>query len=488
MKKILILLLLNLLFLNLVTSQEDNAGILLDLKKARASYEIAKEKSKNDEELYNQKAISLAEFNNSKNEFLSKEVDYQKLILKLISQQSYVILEKALKYQTTAGEKRVKVTLRSSVEGNQDYLKQFEKHFDVFTPEMQNNKIYNIYVSLCNIGDNTIISSPYEMRVPQIEYGGAATADFGLLRDVESLQVVVSYNGKKDLRNILLEKEGSAGKVGITSSQFAQEADLGASTSFDLTLERFSNSDENYFFVVTGLPKQVSYEFFDSETNARLSQLKFNQGVNTRKFILKTYLPEIEDNEVGIDKTIEFRVLIISASEKAKNDNIDNLPEDKLNALCSGNLKLELIPKGIGRILVKAPSLYAEIKVGDKYSTKITVKNDGTRELNNIKVLTDNPLNWKSEIKPEIIPSLAQGKEVEVSINIIPPDDVNVGAQEIKIKTEAMANNKRVESDDKTLRIQVEAKTPIFSTILLILLLVGVLVGIVVFGIKISKR
>jgi uncharacterized membrane protein len=119
---------------------------------------------------------------------------------------------------------------------------------------------------------------------------------------------------------------------------------------------------------------------------------------------------------------------------------------------------------------------------------KITVLNDGTRMLDNIKVTTENPLNWKSVIRPDVITTLAPGKEQEVLLSLLPPDDVNVGAQEVKIKTQAMVNNRAVETEDKTVRIQVEARTPMLGTIMLVLLLIGVLVGIVVFGIKISRR
>ena len=65
---------------------------------------------------------------------------------------------------------------------------------------------------------------------------------------------------------------------------------------------------------------------------------------------------------------------------------------------------------------------------------------------------------------------------------------MRVGAQEVKIKTQAQANNRMVETEDKTLRIQVESKVPVFGTLLLILLLVAVLAGIVVAGIKMSRR
>jgi hypothetical protein len=469
-------------------SQEDQAGIALDLKKARAAYEIAQQKYDNDKELYDQKAISLSEFNNSKNEFLSKEVDYQKLILRLISQQSYVIVEKALKYQNDKGEKRVRLTLRSSTEGNQDYLQQFEQHFDVFTPEMRTAKVYNIFASINNMADNTIIGSPYEIRIPFIDYGATATVDFNLLRDAESVQVVLNYNGKKDTKNIYLEKDASANMVAITSSQFAQETDLGSSASFDLSLERFSSSDDVYRFLVINLPRQVSYDLFDADNNARLSQLRFNQGVNIRKLNLKAYLPDREDEQVKIDQPIDFTVIILTDAEYNKIKDPAHLSQQEIEHMQAGKIRLELIPKGVGRIMVKAPSLYHEIKTGDSLSMKITVMNDGTRVLDNIKITTENPLNWKTVILPDVIATLAPGKEQEVLVNIMPPQDVSVGAQEIKIKTQATANNRTVETEDKTVRIQVEARTPILGTIMLILLLVGVLVGIVVFGIKMSKR
>jgi uncharacterized membrane protein len=63
-----------------------------------------------------------------------------------------------------------------------------------------------------------------------------------------------------------------------------------------------------------------------------------------------------------------------------------------------------------------------------------------------------------------------------------------VGAQELKIKTEAFADNRSVQTEDKTVRIQVQAKTPILWTSILIILLIGLVIGIVYFGIKISRR
>ena len=100
-------------------AQTDQATLLLDLKKARAAHLIATQKLENDKKLFESKAISQDEYNRSMNEMMSKEVDYQKMILRVMSQQSYLMVEKAVKYQTPGGERRVKVTIISTMEGNQ---------------------------------------------------------------------------------------------------------------------------------------------------------------------------------------------------------------------------------------------------------------------------------------------------------------------------------------------------------------------------------
>lgn len=478
------------LLISICYSQDQQASLLLDLKRARSSFEVAKQKFENDKKLFEKKAISGDEFNSSKNQLLSAEVEYQKLILNVVAQQSYIIVEKAVKYQNDNGNRRVKVTLRSTMEGNQEYLKLFKEHFDIFTPEMRSGKIYNVFISLVNISDNTIIGSPYEIRIPYIDLGKSATVDFALLKDTESLQVDMNYGNRKDKKNIYLEKDASANIVDINSLQFSQEADLGDQAIFDLTLERFSSSDDVYRLLVLNLPRQISYEFIDPETQARLSQVKFNQGVNIRKLVLKIYLPDRDDDDIVIDKPISFYVLGLN------NDQYDDLnimiskeySDQDITLMQCGNVRLEIIPRGVGRIEVRAPSLYHEISAGEQVSMEITIRNNGTRRLNNIKISTDQPLHWRSNLSPDLIKVLEPEKEQIVKMQLMPPADVSVGAQEVKIKTEALADNKQVETEDKTVRIQIVARTPILWTTLLILLLLGLIVGIIVFGIKISRR
>jgi uncharacterized membrane protein len=204
------------------------------------------------------------------------------------------------------------------------------------------------------------------------------------------------------------------------------------------------------------------------------------------------YLPKNADEQVLIDQPIEFYCLALDGEQSSRlNEMLADSPvleEKNIDDLKAGSVKLEIIPRGVGRVEVQAVSLYHEIKVGQNVSMDVRVKNTGTRRLNNIRVFTDLPLNWRSEIQPDLIPSLDQGKEEIVAIDFLPPEGISVGDYEPKIKTECIADNRQVESEDKIVRIHVTAKTNVLGISLLILFLVGLLVGIVVFGIKLTRR
>jgi len=160
----------------------------------------------------------------------------------------------------------------------------------------------------------------------------------------------------------------------------------------------------------------------------------------------------------------------------------------EINRIRGGKVKLELIPRGVGRIEVLAPNLYHDIKPDEIAQMELTIRNAGTRRLDNIKLETDTPLGWRSEIQPEVITTMEPEEEIYVDLAFIPPTDVSVGDYEMTLRTRMMGARRRVEPDDKTIRIHVSGRVKILGTMVLIFLLVGLMVGIVVFGVKLSRR
>jgi hypothetical protein len=421
--------------------------------------------------------------------YLQAQVDYQQALINFMGSEARISVASAVKFQDTGGKKFVRVTLRYSSKELKELAKLNISAEDLFPLDFM-KEIKDVSVSLKSEGK--IISDPYEKTIVSLPLETQKDVTFQLLKDVENLDINVFYSGKNESTAVFLQKGVSANIVTINSAQFSQEADLESQATFDLSLEKFSGEANVFKLEIANLPHQINYEFSDPQTNARLSQIKFTEGVTSMKLSLKLYLPKNADAQVVIDKPILFYALAMDNEQAPALQNLlakktEIGPQDILS-LKAGSVKLELVPRGVGKIEVQAVNLYHEIKVGDSVAMEVRVKNAGTRKLNNIRVVTDLPLNWRSEIRPDLIAALEQGKDEVVTIKFLPPADVAVGDYEPKIKTECSADNRKVESEDKIVRVHVASKTNVLGISLLVLLLVGLLVGIVVFGIKLTRR
>ena len=491
-------LLLLLFFLNappisfaLQTNQrEDERFKILALKRAQITLEDCRQKYERARDLFEKQLISREDFEKAEAEYYTARVAYQEAMLNVVFDRPHVTILKAIKYQTPEGQKRVKLTLKNSSGGSFEFqqLELLEREDPSLTAGLDLSKLTNVYVSLKSEG--SIISEPYEARIPVLRHNGVAEVDFLLLKDVDNVVVSINYADKVDEKQIFLQKDPSANIVTVNSAQFSQEANLEGDATYDLLLERFTSESNIFKLKVINLPKQISYEFTEPETGARLSQVKFTEGVTSKKLSLTLHLPKRADEEVTIDKKLEFYTLVLDPREAEDLSAMEghSFTEEEVQGIKGGVVKLELIPKGVGKIEVEAVSLYHEIDPGEELEMEVTVRNTGTRRLHNITLKTDLPYRWKSKIEPDVIPSLMPEKEKVVQIAFYPPEDVGVGDYESKLKTEAIADNRPVETEDKTIRIHVKAKANILGSTLLVLFLVALVVGIVVFGIRLSRR
>jgi hypothetical protein len=462
---------------------------LLTLKKAQLQLEKTKGDFERSLKLKEQGLTSEEDFARVQTAYLQAQVDYQQALINFMGSEARISVASAVKFQDAAGKKYVRVTLRYSSKELKELAKLKISAEDLFPLDFM-KEIKDVSVSLKSEGK--IVSDPYDKTLASLPLETQQDVTFQLLKDVENLEVNIFYSGKNEATSVYLQKGVSANIVTMNSAQFSQEADLESQATYDLSLEKFSGEANVFKLDVVNLPHQINYEFSDPQTQARLSQIKFTEGVTNMKLSLKLYLPKNADAQVVIDKPIEFNALTLDNDQAtklqdlvAKKPRID--PKD-IDTIKAGSVRLVLVPRGVGRIEVQAVNLYHEIKVGENVNMEVRVKNAGTRKLNNIRVYSDLPLNWRSEIQPELITSLEQDKEVVVAIKFLPPADVAVGDYEPKIKTECSADNRKVESEDKIVRIHVGSKTNVLGISLLVLLLVGLLVGIVIFGIKLTRR
>jgi len=468
---------------------KDDQYRLLGLKRAKEVYESSKAEFERQESLFSKNLISSRQIESAKISFTDAEVNYHQALLALLFEQQYVSVQKAIKYQDENGRKHVKLTLANSSGGGGEFKKLINIDDELFK-SLQPDVVNDVYVSLLN-NDNAIISQPYEAKFEQIYYGKPVTFDFLLLQDLDAITVNIIYgSGTMRAPKIFLQKDATVNKVVFQSDQFSQEVDLGNSTTFNMTLELFSGLTNTYKLEVLNLPKQITHYFIDPKSGARLSQFKFTESSQTKEAGLQVFLPDRPTKQVQIEEPITFYIIAIPYDRIDEFSNIDNkaLSADDLKKLEIGYLKMELIPRGTGELLVKAPQLYFSILPNEKVEVPITVVNEGSRRLDNIEFEVDLPLNWTKEIKPNLLSALEIREDKVVNLKFTPPNDVSPGKYEIRVRTTSLLDNQMVKAEDKTITIEVKPETNLIGTLFLVFLIVGLVAGIVIFGIKLMKK
>ena len=471
--------------------QESQSMKLLRLKSAQLSLELRKADFDRYLKLKEDGLTSEADFAQRQTAYLQAQGDYQQALISFMGSEARISVASAVKYQDRSGKKFVRVALRYASKELKELAKLNISAEDLFPLDFM-KELKDVYVSL--LSEGKVISDPYEKTVASLPIEAVRQVTFQLLKDVENLDISVSYSGKTETTSVYLQKGVSANMVTVNSAQFSQEADLESTATYDLSLEKFSGEANVFKLEAVNLPTQITYEFSDPTTSARLSQIKFSEGVTSLKLQLKLFLPKNPDEKVVLDRSLDFFVLALDNDQTEKLRALEAaaggapLGPDAVDGLKAGSVKLELIPRGVPKVEVQAVNLYHEIKVGDTIAMDVTIRNTGTRKLNNVRVFCDLPLNWRVEIAPDLIATLEQNKDEVVKIRFLPPDGVSVGDYEPKIRTDAIADNRRVESEDKIVRIHITSKANVLGIGALVLLLVGLLVGIVVFGIKLTRR
>jgi len=468
--------------------QRDERYRLLELKKAYVKLMNSRERFERAKDLVQKELISREKYNEIETEYLTAEVEYSQKYLDLAYEKPYVMIKNAIKYQDTRGEKRVKLTLLNTMGGafKLEEIKMLEG--DVITEHIKLSELQNVFVSLKVNG--TIISQPYEKKILVMKYGEPVDLDFGLLRDVDEVVVSIAYYDKEIEKKVFLEQDITARMVTLTSSKFSQEADLGSAATFDLKLERFTNKENTFSLVVVNLPSQIHYEFVDPATGARLTQVKFTEGLTVQNLNLKLYLGERVDEEIRIDSPIEIFAMVLDEEAQRELDELgqDRLDNEDIQSLRAGKVALTLIPRGVGEIEINAANLYHEIVPGEEVSMKISIKNVGSRRLDNILVKAETPFEWTSVLEPEVIPGIEPDKEASVRTVFTPPENIEIGDYVVRLKTEATSNNRMVKAEEKRVRIHVKTGSGVLLPVVLLFLLLLLITGIVIFGLRIARR
>ena len=470
-------------------NQRDDKYRLLGLKRAKEAYEVAREDFQRQKELFARQLISSIELEQARRLFSDAEVNYQQSLLAVLFEEQYISVTEAVKYQAKDGRKHVRLTLANTSGGSEEFRQLIDVEDELFR-SLQPDVTHNIYISLLN-DNNAIVSQPYEAKIDQLRFGEPQKLDFTLLQDLDAVTVFLIYgNGNQRSMKIFLQKDASVNRVLVQSEQFSQEVDLGESASFDLTLELFSGSENTFSLEVVNLPKSLNSYFADSSGSARLSQVKFAESSHTKRAALKVTLPDRTTPDVAMDVAIPFYVLALPREKAQQLTDLSTRQwtEEELTGLGVGFVRLELIPRGKGELLVRSPQLYHSIRADEAVTMFVDIVNEGSRRLDNTEVRVDMPLGWTREITPQSIPAIGIGEEARVNLVFTPPADIAPGKYEIRLRTSATSNNQPVNALDKSVTVEIRPDSNVLGILTVVIGLVALVGGIVVYGIRLSRR
>lgn len=519
--------------------------MLLSLNQSFINLGQAAKEFMRSKEQFENKLISASEFEQRLNAYRQAKISYDMALMRILFNASNVIVERAVKHVEADGKKLVTVYLKNEAGGSFELSKiksfgarqtpmaggdfgtksgdgqvdvremlseeslSFEAAIKQTLPYLEGQglafddvinlmEVYNIFISLktrTEAGQDVMISKPYEKKIDRLGPSSRAQVIFELLRDVEICDVIISFGDKTITKPVYLELESETGGVEMTSEILSLQAELDSTATYNIDLQRFT-SDTAFSLRVANIPREIYYNFIDPENNnQRIETVNFTEGKIRKRVQLQLTMPTRKSEKVQVDQTIPFTALVLASKEAEKFDRMaaefgaDSIPMDELNQLQADQAQLTITPLGVGEIEVSASTFYYAIEPDQQVEMTLTVKNSGTGELKNVQITADLPnTEWNYTIEPDLLASLMPESQEKVKIQFSPPDSATVGEHILKVKVEAKTRNQIVEADDKEVTVEIKEKPDIWGRLILIVLLIGIVLGIVIFGIKLSRR
>ncbi len=359
------------------------------------------------------------------------------------------------------------------------------------------NEIRSIFVSLKDIEStggtqSTNIAQPYERKIPLLGYNDEIGLTFQLQKDVDSIMIALKYPDllETDNRLVYLQKESEEDVVNVSSLQFSQEGNLGNRVTYDLQLDRLAETENTFQLRIINLLNSLTFEFQDTESQSRVSQVKFTQAQSKRDLSLIVHVTDELDASY-LDRTLEFFVAVIDADEAQQLGGVNNrleLSPEQISQIKGGVERFELIPKGVPQIELFIPNAYHTIKIGEQIDMTLKLRNIGTRDLVDIRMAVDVYTDWRYIVEPEVVPELPRNEETEVHLTLVPSSEVGVGEYEAMVNAELTVDNRHVEAREKTVRVHIQSQPRLSVTTILFGVLVLLVIGIAIVTVRISRR
>jgi len=476
----------------------------VNLEHARQAYDRYHRELGNTQGLFERNIVSKKELDEAISadaqalqELRQAEITLEQTKLSFLANATHITIVEAKKYYDNDGRRMLDIVLK-----NASNLMQAESSLILADPNQQMAatwqnadqvrallNIENIIVSIVN--GQASIGKPYEEIIPMLPYGQQKKVTFELLTDVEQAGVKLQYLDQVVTSEIYLEKESLQETPTVVASQFALEGQLGSEVSYELNLEMLVTSPHTFSMALTNMPPQINCYFVEGAS--RITSVRFSEKISKHTLTLHASVPQSLDASM-IDQRIDFQAWIAKPERLDKIHDLKRryepqpIPKEELEAMDAARLDLTLIPRGMGRLEVQINNLYMEIEPETNVDIKATIHNDGTLTLFDVVPAVSPPLDWNVAVEPRLIEQLAPNDKVEVQIRLTPSPKAGVGEYETQIEARGQSGSEVVEALEKRFKVRIKTATNTKTILLLVGTLVVLIIAMVAFGVRLSRR
>ncbi|MCC7261119.1 MAG: hypothetical protein IT369_01225 [Candidatus Latescibacteria bacterium] len=429
--------------------------------------------------------LLLDRFQEAQLDYDQAEILLEQTKLELLKNAIRLVVVEARPYTAAEGWSMVDIALQNQAEPGSALLVN-----PAFSPEETRTllRVENIYVSLLK---GPIIGEPYERRVPSLEAGETRTLTFRLLQESADIVVSLRYLDTHDEQPILFKQNPAHALPTIAAAPFSQVGELGREVLYDLTLERPPGGEQSFALALLGLPSQFPAGFLDQ--GAAVSQVRFADQATRTRLSLEVELPATLDaGRAG--QTMPFFALVTVPSDYTRINALQaryagrQVPEEELRRLKASYTRLELTPRGMGRLELLVDSHVLEVTPGLSATIEIELANRGSAAVRDIRPSLLAPPGWQSDLRPELIPVLEPGARQTLQLLAQPTAGQAAGDHEFAIGAQGQLEAERVEAPEEHLTIHLDTPTNWTNALWLLGALVALMAAAGVVSIRLARN
>lgn len=473
------------------------------LQQAKAEMERARAEFDETQRLFDEKIYTVDKLNKARQIYeqavlnhAQAKIDLEKTRLDFLKDATLITIVDAKKYRGDEGQVMASVTLRNDSDVGKARVVMGEDAKLSEDDLASLLKVDSIVVTLRGekASSSAIIGDPFQRIVPELKLGQEVRLEYLLLdRDVEAVTISVEFLETRKEYTVFLKKQALQDLPTISSTQYAQQGQLGSKIRYDLELERLAKTEQSFTLVVLNLPPEITFAFLDPGSSARITQLKFTREISKQNLNFEVSIPEKLDQKM-VDTSISFYIILTRRAEQRsiyelkKRHSGQPVPAEEIAKLKGNKVELILIPSGVGKLDIIVGNSFKEVQQDEPVQFKFNVLNSGTLALRRVGPELELPIDWEGGLTPKELEVIEPGEKALVTADITPPAGAPVGEYAITVTCEGHSGIETVEADEKDFTVRIAPKSNITATAVLVVVLVGLVLAIAVASVKISRR